>query len=268
MHSSHSSCRGDTMAREENDGIKTVECLRGRLLAERVASKSAKAEADHIAKRLAELETQLEEEIKHRERAEKRLNQALKKLESLKMLDFRGNLSLSDSSTSSSSSAKCFSSNVGLEKWKESAGEDLLGDSTHQLLSQDGSWSSTETASSRNREAPQGDGASSGIGSMEFTVGTLRQSSADRHKLGCDDDLTEHDAEQSLALVPVSQIQEPASSNPVEKNDAHQVLVALRHLREQLQASLGRRGVAACLTEEPYGRRLASATAMEAASTK
>jgi hypothetical protein len=34
-------------------GMKTVECLRGRLLAERVASKAAKEEADQLSKRVS-----------------------------------------------------------------------------------------------------------------------------------------------------------------------------------------------------------------------
>jgi hypothetical protein len=33
--------------------MKTVECLRGRLLAERVASKAAKEEADQLSKRVS-----------------------------------------------------------------------------------------------------------------------------------------------------------------------------------------------------------------------
>lgn len=40
------------MIEEGDNGIRTVECLRGRLLAERVASKAAKEEADLMAKRV------------------------------------------------------------------------------------------------------------------------------------------------------------------------------------------------------------------------
>lgn len=35
----------------EDDKSRTIDCLRGRLLAERVASKAAKEEADKLAKR-------------------------------------------------------------------------------------------------------------------------------------------------------------------------------------------------------------------------
>jgi len=65
--------------------MRTVECLRGRLLAERVASKAAKEEADQLAKRLDELEKKLADEVKVRNKAERRLRRAIKKLESLKI---------------------------------------------------------------------------------------------------------------------------------------------------------------------------------------
>lgn len=80
--------------------MRTVECLRGRLLAERVASKAAKEEADQLAKRLDELEKKLADELKVRSKAERRLRRAIRKLESLKILD----VELSDSSIGSLSS--------------------------------------------------------------------------------------------------------------------------------------------------------------------
>ncbi|OEL32805.1 hypothetical protein BAE44_0006173 [Dichanthelium oligosanthes] len=81
-------------------GMRTVECLRGRLLAERVASKAATEEADQLAKRLDELEKKLADEVKVRNKAERRLRRAIKKLESLKILD----VELSDVSICSLSS--------------------------------------------------------------------------------------------------------------------------------------------------------------------
>ncbi|CAD6210823.1 unnamed protein product [Miscanthus lutarioriparius] len=81
-------------------GMRTVECLRGRLLAERVASKAAKEEADQLSKRLDELEKKLADEVKVRNKAERRLRRAIKKLESLKILD----VGLSDGSIGSLSS--------------------------------------------------------------------------------------------------------------------------------------------------------------------
>lgn len=227
------------MSREEQDGIKTVECLRGRLLAERMASKTAMAEADHMAKRLAELEKQLEEEMEHRGKAEKKLKHALKKLESLMVSDFPDRMDLSDSSVGSSSSNKCFLSKGGLEKWKDfeqcgSPGSmNSFSDSAHQLVSQDGSCISVGTASSRNKEASQGDEVSNGNGFHFFADGTVRQSLNDK-SCSIEDNLTKCPAEESLALVPVSIPQEPVAI-PEAKKDAYDVIFALRHVREQLQ---------------------------------
>ncbi|KAF5187827.1 hypothetical protein FRX31_022587 [Thalictrum thalictroides] len=70
---------------EEDHGLWTVECLRGRLLAERVASKAAKQDADFIGNKLLELEQQLRLEIKAKDKAEKKLKFLMGKLESLKV---------------------------------------------------------------------------------------------------------------------------------------------------------------------------------------
>ncbi|KAI3473236.1 hypothetical protein Pfo_030528 [Paulownia fortunei] len=62
---------------------RTVNCLRGRLLAERVASRNARGEAEHLGNKLLELENLLKEEAKSRNRAEKKLKFMMKRLESL-----------------------------------------------------------------------------------------------------------------------------------------------------------------------------------------
>ncbi|KAM3228888.1 hypothetical protein ACQJBY_060057 [Aegilops geniculata] len=83
--------------------MRTVECLRGRLLAERVASKAAKEEADQLAARLDELEKRLSDEVKIRDRAERRLRRAIRRLESLKILDVGSSIgSLSSNSNACS----------------------------------------------------------------------------------------------------------------------------------------------------------------------
>ncbi|WOH06051.1 hypothetical protein DCAR_0625474 [Daucus carota subsp. sativus] len=63
-------------------GLKTVECLRGRLLAERRASRAANQDAEHLRQKLIELESQLRREIKLRDRAEEKLKSLIEKLES------------------------------------------------------------------------------------------------------------------------------------------------------------------------------------------
>ncbi|CAF2095011.1 hypothetical protein HID58_017484 [Brassica napus] len=85
--------------------LRTVECLRGRLLAERQVSRSAKEEAELITRRMEELEKHLKEEIRLREKAEKRLKFLIKKLEFIK-----GSNSSESSEQSSSSEASCLSS--------------------------------------------------------------------------------------------------------------------------------------------------------------
>lgn len=98
-------CRGNVGGGEDGGGgggMRTVECLRGRLLAERGASKAAKEEADQLATRLDELEKKLADEVKIRDKAERRLRRAIKRLESLKIPDLQ--LSLSESSIGSLSS--------------------------------------------------------------------------------------------------------------------------------------------------------------------
>ncbi|CAK9167302.1 unnamed protein product [Ilex paraguariensis] len=69
---------------EGDDGLRTtMECLRGRLLAERAASRVAKEDAEQMGNKLIELETQLRAEIKSRNKAEKKLKFLMKKLESM-----------------------------------------------------------------------------------------------------------------------------------------------------------------------------------------
>ncbi|KAI3447636.1 hypothetical protein Pfo_004301 [Paulownia fortunei] len=68
---------------EGEECVRTVDCLRGRLLAERVASRNAKEEAEQMENKLMELENLLKQEAKSRNRAEKKLKFLMKKLESI-----------------------------------------------------------------------------------------------------------------------------------------------------------------------------------------
>ncbi|XP_009141644.1 uncharacterized protein LOC103865587 [Brassica rapa] len=90
---------------EEKEGLRTVECLRGRLLAERQVSRFVKDEADLITRKMEELEKHLKEEIRLREKAEKRLKFLMKKLVSIK-----GSRSFEGSDQLSSSEVSCLSS--------------------------------------------------------------------------------------------------------------------------------------------------------------
>ncbi|XP_010553311.1 PREDICTED: uncharacterized protein LOC104823441 [Tarenaya hassleriana] len=102
-------CTSEKMEKDE-EGLRTVECLRGRLLAERHDSRTAKEEAELMTIKIAELEANLKEEIKLRERAERRLGFLMKKLESL---NGSRNIERSDQSSSAElSAASCVSSVV------------------------------------------------------------------------------------------------------------------------------------------------------------
>ncbi|XP_065857476.1 uncharacterized protein [Euphorbia lathyris] len=94
-----------TNAMEEGDfRMRTVHCLRGRLLAERQASKLAQQQALFLADKLVELEERIREETKLRQKADKKLKLLIKKLQSLE-ISATLHLHSSDSSGLSSASA-------------------------------------------------------------------------------------------------------------------------------------------------------------------
>ncbi|KAJ8503788.1 hypothetical protein OPV22_004674 [Ensete ventricosum] len=232
----------------EDERSWTVACLRGRLLAERVASKAAKEEAEKLAKRLEELERKLDEEIKCRNRAEKRRKCAIKKLESLKVSDGRDQADIPSSSVSSSS-PRCFLGHQRLDRDMCSSvtadlghhgedvkivpcspGDDALGrwpeESDHQLVYLKETWISLGTAKSRHK----------GCNPKEWATGAL---SDDKQETPADDDAETED--NVLALVAVSR-QLDLEAGRLEINDnVHGVLLALRNVKEQLLQSLVRR---------------------------
>ncbi|XP_019705946.1 uncharacterized protein [Elaeis guineensis] len=271
--------RGEMMGEgEEDDGLRTVDCLRGRLLAERVASKVAKAEVDLMAKKLAELEKQLDVEIKSRNRAEKRLEFALKKLESLKLRDVPSQLSLSESSASSSparflgfrrskgskpddrplDAGQCntrgeVETAQGLSGSEDLGGDVCSGNSSAdfhlQLVSQEGSWISVGTMHSDSKGGThhQENGKSSGNLHLHELI-MVDVSSEERHGA-----VTQTESvENSLALVPVSMWPSSRDSKMSVGNDVEKVLASLRHVKEQLQNSI-RRIPADSLPMELYG---------------
>ncbi|KAJ7972476.1 myosin heavy chain, cardiac muscle isoform-like isoform X1 [Quillaja saponaria] len=82
----------------EEGCLRTVESLRGRLLAERQASRVAKEDAEIMGNKLIELESKLREETKLKDRAERKLKFLRKKLESLNFSSISGKLEQSSSS--------------------------------------------------------------------------------------------------------------------------------------------------------------------------
>ncbi|KAL8039547.1 hypothetical protein ABFX02_10G043000 [Erythranthe guttata] len=68
---------------EGEDSIKTVNCLRGRLLAERVASRNATEKADQLRNKLLEVEKMLKQEAKSRNKSERKLKILVNRLQSM-----------------------------------------------------------------------------------------------------------------------------------------------------------------------------------------
>ncbi|KAL6907453.1 hypothetical protein ACP4OV_002492 [Aristida adscensionis] len=214
-------------------GMRTVECLRGRLLAERVASKAAKEEADQLAKRLDELEKKLAGEVKVRDRAERRLRRAIKKLESLRILDVGilsdgsvGSLSSNGRSGLQAPEAEGRDNPGSLTSGDDSApsgpppgdgdgdgdgdsaaGGSSAGSCTRVNSSQDGSWCSVVSEQSRPSPCMDPVGANNNSCSSEESAG---YHDSDRQHIAAsdgpaksDDNFRDDDHDDRLALVPV-----------------------------------------------------------------
>ncbi|WOH00961.1 hypothetical protein DCAR_0520339 [Daucus carota subsp. sativus] len=145
---------------EGDDKMKTLECLRGRLLAERAVSRAANEEADKLGNKLIELENKLKEEVKLRKRAEKRLRSLTKKVESVKLVNVvsdgssSNNLSpleKSDSSSLSSSSTAYSFSYPG--KLKKKPNSPYRNSSKCEHVKQDVQQSNTDSGASGENQS-------------------------------------------------------------------------------------------------------------------
>ncbi|KAJ3682791.1 hypothetical protein LUZ60_013018 [Juncus effusus] len=233
---------------EDEEKLRTVECLRGRLLAERFASKEAKEETEQLGKKLDELERNLNKEIKVRNRAEKRLRHALKKLESLKILN------LSESSIGSISSYSSFSNEGSGEKTLSndnsaqcsSTGEikevenEINGSKEIDLI---GSFSHEESSSYIGTEMSQNgsNGSSKDSRSEEEFPTSVRQESS---SVCTESDQQMVNEENKLAIVLVN--------NEPKKENVESVLLALRQVKEKLQYSIAKRSLSSM--KEIYGQ--------------
>ncbi|KAL0344595.1 UNVERIFIED_CONTAM: hypothetical protein Sradi_4290800 [Sesamum radiatum] len=114
---------------EAENGVRTVECLRGRLLAERAASRKANEEAEFLGNKiddfsvftlwksqLMELENLLKQEARSRNRAERKLKFLLKKLESMNITYESEHSGLVDKTDISSVSSTTSSSTKELQE--------------------------------------------------------------------------------------------------------------------------------------------------------
>ncbi|OAY41066.1 hypothetical protein MANES_09G071500v8 [Manihot esculenta] len=215
---------------EGDDSLRTLECLRGRLLAERQASRAAKEEAQLMGNKLIELENKLREETKLREKAENKLKFLKKKLESLKSstalegLDQSGSYENCGSSCTSSAST---SGPKGFEDMKENSSIRDTSDSNSDPHLKDSPLHKSSYHCPLNSQSyPKLEAG------MERN-GRTRESDNEDY------------VDNSLALVPVSAstMAEPTKSSELKimNRSISEVLDALRHARESIQSSIERR---------------------------
>lgn len=234
---------------EEEDSLRKMECLRGRLLAERVASRIAKQEAQNMGNKMIELETKLKEETKSRNKAEKKLKFLIKKLES-KSISY--NISDDNECQESVGSTKSSYENVGnncsslccldshkmlphscqifqkytifeeLNKYSET----LLKNSSNIASSQDNENASGKEHCAKSRE-------------FEFSIsdGNSLKSSIEEEEKN-----EGNQVDNSLALVPMENPKTKQNIDPIVLDaTVREVLDALRHAREKLQTQMERR---------------------------
>ncbi|KAH0720893.1 hypothetical protein KY284_005923 [Solanum tuberosum] len=228
---------------EKEDGLRTVECLRGRLIAERVASKKAKEDAELMGNKLIELETKLKEESKSRNKAEKKLKYFIKKLESMNIcyisdesehssLFDKSEISSVTSTTTTSSSSKIISEQNS--QFKDSMISDFQD--SQELISQENSI---------NFDTNNKDDDDNNFKELEFSNSDANSSKSlvqEEGKLSEEDerDFQEDNVNNSLALVPID-LPQPKSIDPIVLDaTVREVLDALRHAKEKLQTQMER----------------------------
>ncbi|CAN6715919.1 unnamed protein product [Malus baccata var. baccata] len=236
---------------EGDGGLRTLECLRGRLLAERQASRVAKEDAELIGKKLVELQKQLKEEIKLKEKAEKKLNCLKKKLESLNNSSKNSEKSYTQSTTTSSGSnhpetheakSKVAESEIP-EESRQNAADSTTSEQSHESTSTDENTSSQSTSGSSSSSSIECSSSPKGFchnPSLKSEDPKIEDSNRYRLKMVT---WGGYYVDNTLALVPVNM---PATCHtstelkPVGEN-LRQVLDALRNTRENLQRSMEKR---------------------------
>ncbi|KAJ6870943.1 hypothetical protein NC652_036573 [Populus alba x Populus x berolinensis] len=248
---------------EGEDSLRTLECLRGRLLAERQASKIAKEEAELMGSKLIELEDKLREEIKLRKKAEKKHKFLMKKLESLKIWPASEGTEKSSSSEISGFSSASSTSTTGHKDPEESESKPhvIIAADSHNMKDYGSetttSNQNTSTVSDSIGETQDSNADNSLDKSRHETVACSQDSKIDdrssasikasvvgMEKNAGNESDNEDYVNNSLALVPLSL---PASTKKSElkvvNRSVLEVLDALRHAREQIQSSMERRHV-------------------------
>ncbi|KAL5809665.1 hypothetical protein ACOSQ3_030356 [Xanthoceras sorbifolium] len=257
---------------EGNDALRTVESLRGRLLAERQASRVANEEAEQLGNKLIELENQLKEETKLRKKAEKKLNFLKKKLESLKILPILEESEQSSSTTSSSDncSHSCRSSTTttSISGPKDSSEE---SESKPQTINPPEISENLDcNVSSESTTPNQSSSIQENSSSIETSNSSIKDPLPHTKPSSISQDSNTHDyhslpsmkktsmeeyqseeedyVDNSLALVPVSfpfpdksQKNTTTSELKIMSASVGEALDTLRHAREKIQNSMERR---------------------------
>ncbi|XP_043722039.1 uncharacterized protein LOC122669352 [Telopea speciosissima] len=225
---------------EGDDGLRTAECLRGRLLAERTASRAAKEEAELMSNKLIELEKHIKAEIEAKNRAEKKLKFLTKKLKSLKLVPIKDQLSSSETSSElkdpeEGKSDPEFAGSIKCDR------EDETRERKEALTSADPSHDDSVTGASNASQMDWSEGSSGSVITDDLR---LRESSKESESGESD---PADDVDNSLAIVPVSiptdpkQSREPQPPQIINSDSVREVLAALRHAREKLHSYIGTR---------------------------
>ncbi|KAA8516496.1 hypothetical protein F0562_016998 [Nyssa sinensis] len=255
---------------EGGDGLRTLECLRGRLFAERAASRVAKEDAEQMGNKLIELENQLKLEIKSRNRAEKKLKFLIKKLEFLNIsyvseeLEQSSLLKSDISSVSSTASSgtkgpedkehktlvtnprKCDDEDT-MEKTKSSLVSNLINSVSQSSSSNQSHYcpsieKTSSTTSKANSEKSSELQSSQNFDDSKKDDQSLKSSIEEKQIDGGNDQDQEDYVDNSLALVPVDlPIATQKTEPPIVNARVKEVLDALRQAREKIQSSMERR---------------------------
>ncbi|KAL3357079.1 hypothetical protein AABB24_017654 [Solanum stoloniferum] len=223
---------------EKEDGLRTVECLRGRLIAERAASKKAKEDAELMGNKLIELETKLKEESKSRNKAEKKLKYFIKKLESMNICyisDESEHSSLFDKSKISSVTSTTTTSNSSkIISEQNSQFKDSMISDFHELISQDNSIYFDKNSKDDDNNSKELEFSNSDANSSKSLVHEEWENGEDESYF------QEDNVNNSLALVPLD-LPKPKSIDPIVLDaTVREVLDALRHAKEKLQTQMER----------------------------
>ncbi|KAI6698172.1 hypothetical protein NL676_018291 [Syzygium grande] len=229
--------------REKEEGLRTMECLRGRLLAERQASRFAGEQAQLMANRLVELENQLREETKLRTKTEKKLKFLKKKLETLLIspaLHEPEQSSVCETSIVSSDS----SSTVTIASEAKITEEAEVESESHKRDSNAGDLSSEKSGPAYNEFKTDG----------HSCAGARNSVTENENSFDYDEDDQVND---SIALVPVTLPEAEPESKALNAKmmvmsaSVSEVLDALRHARESIQRSMEKRN---CMIGESVQR--------------